>query len=279
MKNIAADTDYGFAGGEWMNRKMKDPHRHNEIELNYIAEGSLTYLFSGKEIELQKTDCALFWAALPHQIITHKKDTLFFWFTIPLGTFLSWQLSSTFIQSLMSGELIQDSQLGKQWGGLFESWSKDINKEDPLRSIVMLEMESQIRRLEIIISQAKQKDPEKSDKKAKEKKSVLPQKLIHMIHYISQHDHQPVTIPEIATSCGLHPNYAMTLFKKHMGRSLKQYLMQQRLAHAQRLLATTDATILEVALNSGFNSPSRFYEAFQKHCRETPRAYRKRLQK
>jgi AraC-like DNA-binding protein len=40
------------------------------------------------------------------------------------------------------------------------------------------------------------------------------------------------------------------------------------------LLATTDQKIVDIAFQSGFNSISRFNEAFRRGCGCTPRAFR-----
>jgi transcriptional regulator GlxA family with amidase domain len=68
----------------------------------------------------------------------------------------------------------------------------------------------------------------------------------------------------------------MGLFKKAFGMSLADYLTHHRVSHAQRLLVTTAEKIAEVAFNSGFNSISRFNEAFRESCGCTPREYRRR---
>ena len=66
----------------------------------------------------------------------------------------------------------------------------------------------------------------------------------------------------------------MTLFRRTFGLSIGAYLTQYRVADAQRLLATTDARIVDVALAAGFGSLSRFYAAFGQACGRSPRAYR-----
>jgi len=73
----------------------------------------------------------------------------------------------------------------------------------------------------------------------------------------------------------LHPNYAMGLFKRGVGTTLVDYITKHRVSHAQRLLATTDIKIVEVALSSGFASMSRFNAAFRKECGCPPREYRR----
>jgi len=59
------------------------------------------------------------------------------------------------------------------------------------------------------------------------------------------------------------------------GMTVKTYLMGLRLAHAQRLLATTRMNILNIALDSGFGSLGPFYAAFTCHCGQTPSHYRR----
>ena len=67
----------------------------------------------------------------------------------------------------------------------------------------------------------------------------------------------------------------MALFEKSMGITLIDSLMQLRVSHAQRLLATTDEKIIEVAFASGLGSLSRLHEAFKEWCECSPKAYRK----
>ena len=57
-----------------------------------------------------------------------------------------------------------------------------------------------------------------------------------------------------------------------------EFLTQQRLARSQHLLAMTDRTILDIALDSGFGSQARFYAVFKEYCKQTPREYRLRMQ-
>lgn len=73
---------------------------------------------------------------------------------------------------------------------------------------------------------------------------------------------------------GLHPNYAMTLFRRHYGMTLSTYLTRLRVCQAQRLLVSTELEISRVAFETGFGSISRFYEAFKEISGQTPRQYR-----
>jgi AraC-like DNA-binding protein len=93
--------------------------------------------------------------------------------------------------------------------------------------------------------------------------------------YIARNYQQPLTSQLIAEANDVHPNYAMNLFRETFGTTMKSFVTQHRISHAQRLLVTTDESILNIALESGFQSLSRFNEVFKGACSCSPRDYRK----
>jgi AraC-like DNA-binding protein len=88
-----------------------------------------------------------------------------------------------------------------------------------------------------------------------------------------------LTVSEIAAVVSLQPNYAMSVFKAAFGLSLIEYLLQQRVAHAQQLLIMTDDSIAEIALDSGFQTLSHFYSTFTRLCGIAPGRYRATLRR
>jgi hypothetical protein len=50
---------------------MKRPDRHNEVELNMLERGSLTYLLGGRKVTIRPS-LNVFRAAIPHQIIASE---------------------------------------------------------------------------------------------------------------------------------------------------------------------------------------------------------------
>ena len=67
---------------------MRRPDRHNEVELNFLESGSLTYLLGGRKVKVSSQRLSMFWAAIPHQIIEYAAGTEYFVATIPLAWFL-----------------------------------------------------------------------------------------------------------------------------------------------------------------------------------------------
>jgi AraC-like DNA-binding protein len=67
----------------------------------------------------------------------------------------------------------------------------------------------------------------------------------------------------------------MNLFRRTFGTTITTFITHHRITHAQRLLVTTDDAILDIALAAGFQSLSRFNEAFKQTCGCPPRDYRR----
>ena len=76
---------------------------------------------------------------------------------------------------------------------------------------------------------------------------------------------------------GVSRNHAMRLFRRITGATIRQYVTQHRISHAQRLLASTDRKMTDIAGEAGFNSPTRFHAAFRRFVGQTPARYRRTL--
>ena len=253
---------------------MRRPDHHNEIELNMLQTGWLTYLLGGRKVRIEAGHLSAFWAAIPHQIIDFGSETEYFVATLPLAWFLQCRLPEPLILPLMHGEVLSDSSPDRVGfdAALFSQWEKDLQDDRrETRDIVILEMEARLRRLAASLP---------TPKEAKKRRLRLAlqdgglNKVEQMACLVAQRYKEPLTVTEISEAVGLHPNYAMNLFKKAFGTTLIDYLTHHRVSHAQRLLVTTDEKIVEIAFGSGFNSISRFNEAFRHACGCTPREYR-----
>ncbi|MFD2701020.1 helix-turn-helix transcriptional regulator [Paenibacillus shunpengii] len=62
----------------------------------------------------------------------------------------------------------------------------------------------------------------------------------------------------MAKLCCMSERYFMKFFKSVMGKTFIHYLNYVRLSEAEKLLLSSELTITEAALQSGFNDPSYF---------------------
>lgn len=257
---------------------MRRPDRHNEVELNFLESGWVTYLLGGRKVQIQAGQLSAFWAAIPHQIIDYGDEPGYFVATLPLAWFLQCKLPDELVRSLLHGQLIteQTPQRARSDAQLFSDWVADLQTPTAgIMKAVLLEMEARLLRLGLSTQPNL-----KGTKSGRRQRVVISKgglnKVEQMACFIAQRYTERMTVEMIGRTVGLHPNYAMSIFHKAFGTTLIDYLTQHRVSHAQRLLATSDMKIVQVALDSGFGSISRFNDAFRRECGCSPREYRQK---
>ena len=259
-------SPYGFSCQMWQPTLMPKPDRHNEIEINFLRSGSVTYLMGGHRTTIKAGRIGLFWAAIPHQIVAWEGAEPYFVVTLPLGWFLAAGVTSTLAQAVLKGGLVIDTAPMETNEPHFQQWVADLRAKDEVRERAAL-LELQARLLRLAHTQPR----------AAKARSVSPSlsRADQLACYIARNYQKPLTAESIAKASSLHPNYAMNLFRQAFGTTITDFIVQHRLSHAQRLLLTTDDAVTEIAFASGFQSLSRFNEAFKRACECSPREYRK----
>jgi AraC-like DNA-binding protein len=261
-------SPYGFTCEIWKPALMKRPDRHNEIEINLLLSGSLTYLIGGRRITIRAGQFAVFWAAIPHQIVAAEGRQPYFVVTLPLGWFLSSGFPESFVHTVLKGSIVSEESAFLGDEARFGQWSSDLQSPDAVRERAAL-LEIQARLLRMAREQPKRRHGKPSP-------ALNLSKADQLAAYIARHYAEPISADAIAKASGLHPNYAMNLFRKAFGTTITDFITQHRISHAQRLLVTTHDPIVEIAFASGFQSLSRFNEAFKRACGCSPREYRRR---
>lgn len=268
---------YGFTCVRWAPTPMRRPDRHNEIELNYLSSGWVTYLLGGMKVRVEPGQLNAFWAAIPHQILDYGDEPEYFVATLPLAWFLHCKLPERLVQPLLHGQMVHaPAETGRAHsdGDLFADWEKDLRTADAgATKAVLLEMEARLLRLALACGPWR---PPRASGTSRRK--IVTQaglsKVEQMAAFIARTYTEKLTVDRIAEAVRLHPNYAMNLFHETFGTTLIEYVTQHRVSHAQRLLATTDMKVIDIAITSGFGSLSRFNEAFRRECGCSPREYR-----
>jgi AraC family transcriptional regulator len=84
-------------------------------------------------------------------------------------------------------------------------------------------------------------------------------------------------LEELAAAAYLSPFHFARLFKKLTGYAPHAYLSAIRTAEAERLLAKTDLSVIEISQKVGYSSSSHFAKAFRQATGLSPRAFRSAL--
>ncbi|OAN92539.1 hypothetical protein A8B74_18320 [Sulfitobacter geojensis] len=80
---------------------------------------------------------------------------------------------------------------------------------------------------------------------------------------------------DLAKHIGVTSHYVSQTLSTHLGKSFFELVNGWRIKDAVTQLTTTDATILVIAYDVGFNSRSAFYKAFRRETGKTPSDLRK----
>jgi AraC-like DNA-binding protein len=261
---------YGLTAEYWVPHLMKKPDRHNEIEINFLPDGSLTYFVQGSKIAIPEKSLTVFWGLVPHQIIDYTGSTPYYVCTIPLTLFLGWRLPSIFVDRVLKGEIIIENSGSHSFFDdfLLKRWIEDLSASES-RKGTLLEMQARLFRMaDRIISHIECEHVQIHSSEISQVERIAM--------YIAQNYTRPIKTADIGKEVGLHPDYANVVFKNTFGMSLYEYLIQERISHAQRKLISTDMSITEILYDCGYNSISSFNAAFRKINKCTPREFRKK---
>ena len=112
---------------------------------------------------------------------------------------------------------------------------------------------------------------------------ILERKIAHKMTTLCSHMtlynnfREKVVLKDVADFVGQNPTSLCRYFKKSTDKSIFQVLAEIRVKYACKLLANSDLTITEVAFSSGYNTPTLFFEQFQKIIHLTPAEYRREI--
>ncbi|MCC5959337.1 MAG: GlxA family transcriptional regulator [Rhodobacteraceae bacterium] len=99
-------------------------------------------------------------------------------------------------------------------------------------------------------------------------------KLARVIEIMESHIEDPISPADLAEEVDMSTRQLERLFRRYLNRSPKRYYTELRLERARNLLMQTDMSVINVALASGFTSPSHFSKCYRAHYNTTP--YRER---
>ena len=86
-----------------------------------------------------------------------------------------------------------------------------------------------------------------------------------------------LSLASVSAYANLSPIHFHNCFKSATGKTLHQYIEEQRIKKAASLLLTTDWTLTRISGECGFSSQSYFSFAFKRKMGVTPRGYAKQI--
>ena len=97
--------------------------------------------------------------------------------------------------------------------------------------------------------------------------------------YIEQNYKKEIRLTTLADLAGMSPSAFSRFFKLHTGRNLSEYIIDQRLGYASRMLVDSTNSVAEICYACGFNNLSNFNRIFKKRKGCSPSEFRESYHK
>jgi AraC-like DNA-binding protein len=240
---------------------MLRAHWHAQIEVNYVMRGSVHYSIGGHELTLEAGQMCLFWGGQPHQMDMSSGDSLYAGAHLPLINFFRMRLPPAVAGLLIGGATMLTSSTDGADNENFPRWfryasSGDEQKAQHAVEELLLRIERMFMEPYTVLASGR--------KATRDGGSATPSiGVVRMCDFVAANFLEEIDAVDIAAAAGLHPKYAMNLFRKSTGMTLIKYLTLLRLSRAQAMLMNGTDSILQVAMDSGFGSVSAFNKAFR----------------
>ncbi len=265
-------------------------HRHNELEISVSELGDSTSLFGGRTTQVPPNCLLVLWGAMPHQPLRVDASTMSYGIRVPMHWVLQWRLPDALMRRLLNLDVILDVErlspcsdldLVKHWVRLMQTG----RQQD--REIVLLEIHARLLRLAADMEDASphgnRPPPGKATVPGTKGPGRSPAGGIGLLERILQAVEgcyrEPARIPQIARELRISREHLMRQFRKATGVTLLRYITDLRVSCAQRLMVTTDMKILDIAYESGFQSPGQFYACFKRATGVSPARYRRSIRR
>lgn len=248
----------------------KREHFHQDIELIYVLDGSMTVKLGDQKSELKADDVLVINANKKHFLEAQDKNLLY----VRLG--IAYPIVSDIFQSVdiifwcdSSKENDQRyDEVRKALKDLLGKYLKEGQTEISFGYISQCYKVLEIMALHFLV--------QTGDKENITDKDRFEDRILQINNYIRSNYAQDISLKDLSEKLFLSIGYLSRFFKKNYGMSFAEYLTNIRLYHAVEDLLYTNVPITHVAYDNGFTNAAVFNKAFKKAYGETPSSFRKK---
>lgn len=108
-------------------------------------------------------------------------------------------------------------------------------------------------------------------------KNTSTNRFAFVVEYIKSHIHEDITIDKLSNLCYMSKPNFFRCFKREFGISPVDFVIQERIKAAKKLLKDMNVTISQACYSVGINNLSYFFKLFKRIEGITPNEFRKSL--
>lgn len=257
-------------------KRMIREHRHSRFEIVHFRSGKGIYVVNGKNYSIKSGDVFVFSSNEQHciteiyeplEFVNIHFEPRFFWGS-SLESFSNADMFFNHSKSFCC-RLKRDNEETEKIISLIEGIFDELTTQKPEFKMMARSLLTDI----IIILIRKFGYNDISENSKKNLSSVKAVK--GAMDYIYRHLTEQITLDDIAKNVGMSRSHFSTVFKATLGVTLWDYICEKRIELVMRKLEeNTDKSMLDIALECGFNNTANFNKAFKKQTGRTPREYK-----
>ncbi|MBL4954669.1 helix-turn-helix transcriptional regulator [Neobacillus sp. YIM B02564] len=236
-------------------------HAHHFTELLYITRGKGTFVFSHEEVPVKENDLIIINPNVEH---TEKSCADYPLEYIALG--IQGLAFSSPDAAGLEVNFLNDHQGEKAYQFYFQQLIKEVESRKEDYELVCQNL------LEILLLKMMRKKTFNLEKTASE---IISKDIAFIKNYMKQHFRENINLDTLAEAGHINKYYLAHSFKKAVGISPIEYLIQIRIKESKILLETTNYPISNIATITGFSSQSFFAQSFKRVTKQTPSQYRR----
>ena len=278
FEKIVLQENASFSIGIFQDNLDKSSwHFHDNYEISFITEGTGKRIVADSIEEFQPGDLVFIGRSLPHAWIVDKEQ-----FTPNMR-----KLEMVFLQfppEALSPELLSLPEFRNVANALSQSKRgiRIIGQTLNDVSEIMLQLPylSNFERflhffkLMDIIGQSTNLIPLATKEYIKKHFNSRNKRILTIHDYLMKNYRESIDLKQIASLVSMAEGSLCRFFKMHVGITIFEYLNQIKIEFACNLLMDNNLSILDVAIDSGFNNLSHFNKQFKLITGVTPKDYR-----
>lgn len=101
--------------------------------------------------------------------------------------------------------------------------------------------------------------------------------IVKVMQWLGEHLDENISVSDLADVAGLSPSYFRRWFHREVGSSPRDYVTQMRIDRSKRLLAESNRSITQIAMDLGYSTSAYFTAVFHGETGTTPSEFRRQL--
>ncbi len=250
-------------------RRISELHYHDELEFLPVYSGSFCCRVDGRDYIAKEGDVIFVNAGVPHETMSVTERTQTALLQFKESNYLNTEIRKIIKYSVKFQNLEGDPVRIIRSAELFATIDNILNECENKQSAYEILVRSDV--LKIIGTLYRMGILSDGEQVYA---SAAVQKILPVMTYINQHYSENLSLLEMSAMLGFDKSYFCRIFRAATGATFTEYLNFVRICKAEKRLATTNDSILNISSDVGFCSVSYFNKIFKKYRNCSPSFYR-----